>query len=311
VLEPAPNGIILVDKPRGISSHRSVAIARRRLGTRKIGHAGTLDPMATGLLVLGVGPSTRLLTHVVGVDKRYRATMRLGVVTDTDDADGEATAMSGASLQAVIGSGFDRAVAARRGHIDQVPSTVSAIKVDGRRAYARVRAGEDVELAARSVTVTRLDVLDSRRSTITVGDRRVEVVDVELDVECSSGTYVRALARDIGADLGVGGHLVALRRTRVGPFDVDAAIALEDEAVDVRSALGRPADVARRLFPAVTLDDAAAKDLGDGKRVPTDHEDTAGPLAAVTAGDDRLVGLATVRSGMLRVITNFPTGADR
>lgn len=309
MLVPAPNGILLVDKPGGISSHRAVSVARRRLGTRKVGHAGTLDPMATGLLVLGIGPSTRLLTHLVGLDKRYTATIRLGITTDSDDADGAVTAAVG--VRGVLDDDvLESAIAARRGAIEQVPSTVSAIKVDGRRAYARARAGEAVELAARRVTITRFDVLARRDTVADVDGSTIAVVDVDVDVVCSSGTYVRALARDVGAALGTGGHLTALRRTRVGPFDVADAIDLEDDAVEVGAALRRPADVARALFPEVRLDDAEARDLGDGKRVPTGVADTDGPVAAVAASDDRLVGLVAVRRGALRVITNFPTGAD-
>ncbi|WIE53311.1 tRNA pseudouridine(55) synthase TruB [Curtobacterium sp. MCBD17_003] len=310
MLEPAPNGILLVDKPGGISSHRSVSIARRRFGIRKIGHAGTLDPMATGLLVLGVGPSTRLLTHLVGLDKRYTATIRLGVATDSDDADGAVVASPGLLPDALDDVRLEEAVGAQRGTIAQVPSTVSAIKVDGRRAYARVRAGETVELEPRRVTVARFDVLARRDLVVVVEGVETPVVDLDVDVECSSGTYVRALARDVAVALGTGGHLTALRRTRIGAFAVADAVVLEDDDVDVRARLRRPADVARVLFREVVLDSAAARDLSDGKRVPTDLADTDGPVAAVAAADDRLVGLVSVRRGALRVITNFPTGAD-
>jgi len=309
VLEPAPNGIILVDKPQGISSHRAVAIARRRLGTRKVGHAGTLDPMATGLLLLGVGPSTRLLTHLIGADKTYTATMRLGIATDSDDADGKVVSASGVAGAAGDDHTIEAAVAAQRGAIQQIPSTVSAIKVDGRRAYALARSGETVELAPRAVSVHRFEVLARRPAVARPYGEDVPVMDVDVVVECSSGTYVRALARDVGAALGTGAHLTALRRTAVGPFDVVDAVDLDDEDVDVHAALRRPADVARTLFPVVALDQAATKDLSDGKRVPVDHPDTDGPVAAISAADDRLVGLVAVRRGMMRVITNFPTGA--
>lgn len=285
-----------------------VSIARRRLGMKKIGHAGTLDPMATGLLVLGAGPSTRLLTHLVGLPKTYTATIRLGVGTDSDDADGDPAAAPGADAS-VTDVAIEAAVAAQRGTIQQTPSTVSAIKVDGRRAYDRARRGEQVELAARTVTVSRFDVTDRADRLVSVDGRDVPVVDLDVVVDCSSGTYVRALARDVGAALGTCGHLTALRRTAVGPFDVDDAIDLEDDAVDVAAALRRPTDVARRLFPAVELDAAQAKDLADGKRVRVEHEDADGPVAAVARADERLVGLVSVRRGLLRVITNFPTGA--
>jgi tRNA pseudouridine55 synthase len=306
VLETAPDGILLVDKPQGISSHRVVAIARRRLGLKKVGHAGTLDPMATGLLMLGVGPSTRLLTHLVGLDKTYTATIRLGISTDSDDADGTPTAATGVAGADVSGDAIERAVALQRGVIDQVPSTVSAIKVDGRRAYDLARKGETVELKSRTVTIAQFDVAARTDRTVEVAGAEVTVVDLDVVVTCSSGTYVRALARDVGATLGTGAHLVALRRTRVGPFDVQDAVDLEDDAVDVRAALARPADIARRLFSSVTLDAGAAKDLTDGKRVAAEHPDSDGPVAAVAADDDRLVGLVSVRRGLLRVITNFP-----
>ncbi len=310
MLETVPDGILLVDKPQGISSHRVVSIARRRLGLKKIGHAGTLDPMATGLLLLGVGASTRLLTHLVGLGKTYTATIRLGVSTDSDDADGTPTAAVGVADADVSEGTVERAVAAQRGQIDQVPSTVSAIKVDGRRAYDLARKGETVELRSRSVTVSRFDVTARTEHTVTVDGADVAVVDLDVVVTCSSGTYVRALARDVGAALGTGAHLTALRRTAVGPFDVADAVDVESEAVDVRAALARPVDVARRLFPTVALDAAAAKDLTDGKRVAADHPDSDAPVAAVAVADDRLVGLVSVRRGQLRVITNFPAPTE-
>ncbi|OIH93511.1 tRNA pseudouridine(55) synthase TruB [Curtobacterium sp. MCBA15_001] len=307
MLETAPDGILLVDKPQGISSHRAVSIARRRLGLKKIGHAGTLDPMATGLLILGAGPSTRLLTHLVGLDKTYTATIRLGVATDSDDADGAPVAAVGVAQADVSDDAVEAAVAAQRGPISQVPSTVSAIKVDGRRAYDLARKGEEVTLKARSVTVSQFDITGRNDHVVSVDGVETAVVDLDVVVACSSGTYVRALARDVGAALGTGAHLTALRRTLVGPFSVADAIDLEDDTVDVHAALARPADIARALFPVVALDAIAAKDLADGKRISADHPDTDGPVAAVTARDDRLVGLVSVRRGLLRVITNFPT----
>ncbi|WIA98760.1 tRNA pseudouridine(55) synthase TruB [Curtobacterium sp. MCBA15_012] len=306
MLASAPDGILLVDKPQGISSHRVVSIARRRLGLKKIGHAGTLDPMATGLLILGAGPSTRLLTHLVGLGKTYTATIRLGVSTDSDDADGTPTAAVGVRDADVSADAVERAVAAQRGTIDQVPSTVSAIKVDGRRAYDLARKGEEVVLRARTVTVSRFEVTGREEHTVTVDGTDVTVVDLDVVVDCSSGTYVRALARDVGAALGTGAHLTALRRTAVGPFAVTDAVDIEDDSVDVTAALARPADVARRLFPVVTLDAAEAKDLTDGKRVAAEHPDSEAPVAAVAREDDRLVGLVSVHRGRLRVITNFP-----
>ena len=288
-------GVLLVDKPGGITSHGVVGAARRALGTRKVGHAGTLDPMATGLLILGVGTATRLLTHIVGLGKTYEATIRLGESTTTDDAEGESVARADAS--AVPRSAIDAGIAALTGAIDQVPSAVSAIKVDGKRAYARVRAGEEVELAPRRVTVSRFEVLTERR------DPDAGTVDLDVVVECSSGTYIRALARDLGAGLGVGGHLTALRRTAIGPFDVADGAAVDAISPSV---LRAPAAIASALFPSVALDDDAAARLGDGKRVPVAAPDA--PLVAALH-DGRLTGIVEVRDGVARVVVNFPQGA--
>lgn len=214
-------GLVLVDKPAGWTSHDVVGRVRRLAGTRRVGHAGTLDPMATGVLVLGVDRATKLLGYLAGKEKEYRATIRLGQSTVTDDAEGVPT---GGANAAGIGEPAIRArMHALTGCIEQVPSSVSAVKVDGKRAYARVRAGESVELKARQVTVSRFDLLEMRPAT-------PELVDVDVLVECSSGTYVRALARDLGAALGVGGHLTVLRRTRVGPFGIDECATLEQLA---------------------------------------------------------------------------------
>ncbi|TCO23488.1 tRNA pseudouridine55 synthase [Kribbella steppae] len=211
------DGIVIVDKPAGLTSHTVVARIRRLAGTRKVGHAGTLDPMATGVLVVGLNRATRLLGHLQLADKSYDATILLGASTTTDDAEGEV--VSTAPVDGITAEAIEAAVAGFRGEISQVPSKVSAIKVDGRRAYERVRAGEEVALKARSVTVSRYDVVDVR-----LGPTGLEV---DISVDCSSGTYIRALARDLGAELDVGGHLTALRRTRVGAFDLSAAHTLE------------------------------------------------------------------------------------
>lgn len=293
------SGILLVDKPQGITSHDVVARTRRLAGTRKIGHAGTLDPMATGLLVLGVNHATRLLHHLVGLDKEYLATIRLGWDTTTDDAEGEPSA---AASEALIAAATEPAIAAAMarltGTIEQVPSAVSAVKVAGKRAYQRVREGEQVELAARTVTVSAFELTGLR-----TGDG---VVDLDVRVECSSGTYVRALARDLGADLGTGGHLTALRRSRIGPFRVDEAAALE--SLDVATSLMRPADAARRVLPVAELTPAEATDLGHGKRVAAsdDFGESAGtPIAAIDP-DGRLVAIVERRGGTLKVVTGFP-----
>lgn len=255
---PTPPGLVVVDKPAGMTSHDVVARVRRLAGTRKVGHAGTLDPMATGVLLLGVNRATRLLGHLMLTEKAYDAVVRLGVTTTTDDAEGETTAEVPASglEDDQVRSAFQAFV----GDIEQVPSSVSAIKVGGRRAYARVRAGESVELAARPVTVHAIDV---RRIS-----RHDEVVDVEVSVRCSSGTYIRALARDVGAALGVGGHLTALRRTAVGPFALRDAHTLDELTEDF--CVLPIADVARRSFPVceVTEEDAAA--VAVGRRLAVD-----------------------------------------
>ena len=292
------SGILLVDKPQGVTSHDVVARARRLLGTRKVGHAGTLDPMATGLLLLGVDSATRLLTYLVGLDKEYRATIRLGVATDTDDAEGEVIATRDAS--GVPDDAIEAGIAALRGPIQQVPSTFSAIKVDGRRAYDRARAGEEVALEARPVTIHAFEV-DAVR-------REAAVVDLDVRVVCSSGTYIRALARDLGAELGVGGHLTALRRTRVGPFEVTDAVELPDPRVDADAAapaLLDPAEVVARLFPVVRLDAAQTRDLAHGKRVHLDAADA--ELAAALTPEGRLAALIELRSGRARVLLGLPT----
>lgn len=305
-----PDGLLLVDKPRGISSHRAVAIARRLLGLRKIGHAGTLDPMATGLLILGVGPSTRLLTHLVGLSKRYEATVRLGVSTDSDDADGTIVDARGVPPEGIDTAELEAAMASLRGPIMQVPSSVSAISIDGRRAYERARSGESVVIPARPVTVYRFVRTGMRTSVLDSLEAPVTVTDVDVVVECSSGTYVRALARDVGHALGVGAHLVALRRTDVGPFSIAEAVDLEADGLDARSALLSPSDAVRRLFPVVRLAPPEARDLADGKRVPVAAADDPGPVAAIDAATDRLVGLVSVSAGRLRVITNFPAATQ-
>lgn len=296
-----PNGVLLLDKPKGLTSHDVVARVRRALGTKKVGHAGTLDPMATGLLIVGVGPSTRLLTHLVGLDKTYLATVRLGESTTTEDAEGETTAVADpAALVGVDDRAIAAAAAGLTGAIMQRPSSVSAIKVDGVRSYARVRSGEDVELAARPIVVHAFEVLEVRPG----GGR----VDVDVRVSCSSGTYVRALARDLGDALGVGGHLTALRRTRVGPFRVDDAQPVPPwptagEAPPVLSPLA-PAEVAGAILPVVRLDARQAADLANGKRLRVEHPDA--PLVAAVAPDGTLVGLVAVTGGATRVVTNFP-----
>lgn len=319
-MEHAPNGILLVDKAEGWTSHDIVAKSRRGLGTRKVGHAGTLDPMATGLLILGAGPATRLLTHLVGLDKTYVATIRLGASTVSDDREGDLLDIAPPSKIAELAAHPERiaaAVEALTGPIDQAPSAVSAIKVDGRRAYERVRSGEQVELKKRPVTVHDFVIEQPRLVTATGlsgGELPVEVIDVDATVRCSSGTYVRALARDLGEALGVGGHLTLLRRTEVGPFSLERAVSTDRlaEGTSLVGDLLPPAAIASQLFPVLALDEQQQIDLGHGKRV----ELTAGQLlgdgtaqsklAAAIGPEGRLVGLVEVKNGRTRVVTNFP-----
>jgi tRNA pseudouridine55 synthase len=288
------SGVLLVDKPQGITSHDVVARTRKIAGTRKIGHGGTLDPMATGLLVLGMNSSTRLLTFVVGLDKEYTATIRLGQSSDTDDAEG--TLSQGGDVSGVTDARIRDGIAALTGEIAQVPSSFSAIKVDGRRAYALARAGEEVELKSRTVTISAFEVLETRRG---------EFVDVDVRVECSSGTYIRALARDLGGALGVGGHLTALRRTRIGPFPVTDAATLEH--LVVADALRAPAEIASMLFPTHTLDVGQVTDLVHGKRLTVPElAGVPGPIAAL-GPDGRLVGLLESSGSLVKALVNFPT----
>jgi tRNA pseudouridine55 synthase len=305
-VSPAPNGVLLVDKPQGLTSHDVVARVRRVAGTRKVGHAGTLDPMATGLLIVGVGTATRLLTHVVGTDKMYEATIRLGEATVTDDAEGEVTARAeAAAVDAITDEALGAGIRALTGPIDQVPSTVSAIKIDGKRAYARARDGETIEIPARSVTIHAFELNEVRRMP--------GLIDLDVRVACSSGTYVRALARDLGAALGVGGHLTVLRRIAVGPFDVADATALSallDGEVAVADVLRAPTDAASRLFPRLDLDQQQAIDLGHGKKLQVEGTDAPGTRAAVDSSG-RLVALVAVsRTGVVRVETGFPSGQE-
>jgi tRNA pseudouridine55 synthase len=277
--QPEP-GLIVVDKPQGITSHGVVARMRRICGTRKVGHGGTLDPMATGVLIVAVGKATKLLTYVSGLDKSYAATIRLGQATVTDDAEGDVTASADAS--AVSDEAIHAGLAAMTGEIDQVPSAVSAVKIDGQRAYKRVREGETVELKARRVTIAAIEVGTIRRDG--------PFVDVDVDVSCSSGTYIRAIARDLGNALGVGGHLTALRRTRIGGFGLDAAATLETLAE--RSEAGEPlgaltmGEAAARLMPVRTATEAEAKALSYGKRL--EPAGIAGRYAVLSENGDLL-----------------------
>ncbi|MFZ4895919.1 tRNA pseudouridine(55) synthase TruB [Plantibacter sp. Mn2098] len=296
-------GILLIDKPQGFTSHDAVARVRRLAGTRKVGHAGTLDPMATGLLVLGTRSATRLLTFVVGLDKEYTATIRLGQETSTDDAEGDVTTTADpAVVDAIADADILAGIVPLTGDIEQVPSTVSAIKVGGKRAYALAREGVEVTLKSRAVTVSEFEVLDIRR---TRADDGAGVIDVDVRVVCSSGTYIRALARDLGRSLGAGGHLTVLRRTRIGPFRIEDASTLEE--LDPAASLHTPTDVATALFGALDLTEQETIDLGHGKRLaralPDGHT---GPIAAVSP-DGRLIGLVEAKGTSLKSIVNFPS----
>jgi tRNA pseudouridine55 synthase len=253
------SGLAIVDKPAGWTSHQVVGRIRRLAGTRKVGHAGTLDPMATGVLLVGLEKATRLLGYLALSDKAYEATIRLGIGTITDDSEGEV--ITTASAAGLDNAEIEAAMAKLRGDILQVPAAVSAIKIDGVRSYRRVRAGESVELPERLVTVRRFELL---------GRRGVEVdgvgcIDLSVAVECSSGTYIRALARDMGAALGVGGHLTTLRRTRVGAFTLDEAQTLEEAERELRiMSLDR---VVRSSFPTVTVSETQAGVIRNGRRL--------------------------------------------
>ncbi|WP_019929828.1 tRNA pseudouridine(55) synthase TruB [Nocardia sp. BMG111209] len=280
-LVDALGGLLIVDKDGGMTSHDVVSRARKVLRTRKIGHAGTLDPMATGVLVLGVERATKMLGLLTLTTKTYTATIRLGSATVTDDAEGEVLRTTSAAH--VTDAGIASGAAELTGDILQVPATVSAIKVNGERAYARARAGEEVRLAARPVTVSRFDIL-ARRDIDTGANR---FVDLDVAVDCSSGTYVRALARDLGEKLGVGGHLTALRRTRVGPFTLEHARTLARLADD--PTLNLDIDAAARLaFPHRAISDTEAHALRDGRWL--DPAGIAGVYAALTA-DGRAIAL--------------------
>ncbi|RYC12829.1 tRNA pseudouridine(55) synthase TruB [Nocardioides zhouii] len=266
-------GLVVVDKSPGMTSHDVVARVRRLAGTRKVGHAGTLDPMATGVLVLGVDRATRLLGHLMLTEKAYDATIRLGAVTTTDDAEGEV--VSTHDVGGVREDDVRTELARFVGDIEQVPTAVSAIKVDGQRAYARVRAGEQVELKARPVTIHELVV------------HEVDLPEVRISVRCSSGTYIRAIARDLGAALGVGGHLSALRRTAVGSFDLSVARTLDELADDF--AVVPIADAARSTFPFIDLADEQAADVRFGR--PLDLELPGAGPHAVFAPDGEFLAL--------------------
>ncbi|MFG2078295.1 tRNA pseudouridine55 synthase [Nonomuraea maritima] len=287
----AESGLIIVDKPAEWTSHDVVAKMRRIAGTRRVGHAGTLDPMATGVLVIGVEKATRLLGHLMLTEKVYETTIRLGVTTNTDDAEGEVTATSSAA--GVSEAEIRKGVEALTGQIMQIPPQVSAIKVNGQRAYKKARAGEEVELKARPVTVREFDVQEIRAE----GD----VVDVDAVVTCSSGTYIRALARDLGAALGVGGHLTRLRRTRVGPYDLGLAKSVEQLAEEcVVLPIGEAVAAA---FPRRDVTAEEARVIGHGGRLPA-ADLGAGPIG-VFGPDGELLALVEEHGPVAKPLAVF------
>ncbi|MGP3688796.1 tRNA pseudouridine(55) synthase TruB [Streptomyces sp. IBSNAI002] len=293
-----PDGLVIVDKPSGFTSHDVVAKMRGIAKTRRVGHAGTLDPMATGVLVLGVEKATKLLGHLALTEKEYLGTIRLGQNTLTDDAEGEITGSTDAT--GVTRDAVDAGIAKLSGEIMQVPSKVSAIKIKGVRSYKRARDGEDFEIPARPVTISSFQVYDMREAEAEDGTK---VVDLVVSVVCSSGTYIRALARDLGADLGVGGHLTALRRTRVGPYKLDRARTLDQlqEELTVMP-IGEAAAAA---FPRWDLDARRASLLANGVRIEMPDAYEAGRTVAVFGPDGTLLGLVESKGGKAKSLAVF------
>ena len=290
----ATDGFVVVDKAGAMTSHDVVAVGRRVLGTRKVGHAGTLDPMATGILILGFGNGTRLLQYITDGDKSYRATIALGAATITDDVEGEVISKATESEIAVISDEQIRtALASMRGVISQRPSSVSAVKVDGKRAHERVRAGEVFELASREVTISQLDVLEIRRSA--------DAIQIDIEVTCSAGTFIRAIARDLGMTLNVGGHLKFLRRTRVASFGEDVANSFESfKAGDFKTL--DLIDVARSIFKVRELSLEEAQELSFGRKI------SASPLAGIYAAistSNELIALLENRDDGAKPIAVF------
>lgn len=287
----ATPGLVLIDKPTSWTSHDVVAKVRKAVGTKKVGHAGTLDPLATGLLVLGIESGTKLLTFLVGADKTYEATIRLGQQTISDDSESEVISLASPDEIAKLSDeDVAREIVKLTGVIMQTPSSVSAIKVAGKRAYDLVRAGEEFELKAREVNIYSFEMLSVKRVS--------GFLDVQVRVECSSGTYIRALARDLGNLLGVGGHITALRRTKVGHFDVSDANSIE-ELSELR--LTELATAAKQLFPVIQLTESEVADLIHGKRISAKSEVTG--LAAGLSMSGKLVAvLESVKTDLKSVV---------
>ena len=323
------SGLLIVDKPQGITSHDVVSRTRRLAHTRRVGHAGTLDPMATGVLVLGINKATRLLTWITDHSKRYEAQVRFGVETTTEDAEGEVTSTKG--CEGLDNEEIEAVLSRFRGTISQVPSAVSAIKVNGKRAYARVRAGEDVKLEPREVEISLLEAQGQPRSqrveyALEGKSTQVNCVDLNVVVECSAGTYIRALARDLGNALGCGAHLTSLRRTRVGEFSIDSAHTLQslDEAAEQSGGeaslpLTSLSDAAREMFPCLLLSEAEAGAFSHGQAprrkasevvrfveeyFPGNHPGEHGPIAACR-GDGEVLGLLKIIDNRFATVLVF------
>lgn len=323
------SGLLIVDKPQGITSHDVVSRTRRLAHTRRVGHAGTLDPMATGVLVLGINKATRLLTWITDHSKRYEAQVRFGVETTTEDAEGEVTSTKG--CEGLDNEEIEAVLSRFRGTISQVPSAVSAIKVNGKRAYARVRAGEDVKLEPREVEISLLEAQGQPHShrveyALEGKSTQVNCVDLNVVVECSAGTYIRALARDLGNALGCGAHLTSLRRTRVGEFSIDSAHTLQslDEAAEQSGGeaslpLTSLSDAAREMFPCLLLSEAEAGAFSHGQAprrkasevvrfveeyFPGNHPGEHGPIAACR-GDGEVLGLLKIIDNRFATVLVF------
>lgn len=323
------SGLLIVDKPQGITSHDVVSRSRRLAHTRRVGHAGTLDPMATGVLVLGINKATRLLTWITDHSKRYEAQVRFGVETTTEDAEGEVTSTKG--CEGLDNEEIEAVLSRFRGTISQVPSAVSAIKVNGKRAYARVRAGEDVKLEPREVEISLLEAQGQPRShrveyALEGKSTQVNCVDLNVVVECSAGTYIRALARDLGNALGCGAHLTSLRRTRVGEFSIDSAHTLQslDEAAEQSGGeaslpLTSLSDAAREMFPCLLLSEAEAGAFSHGQAprrkasevvrfveeyFPGNHPGEHGPITACR-GDGEVLGLLKIIDNRFATVLVF------
>lgn len=290
----ATDGFVVVDKAGAMTSHDVVAVGRRVLGTRKVGHAGTLDPMATGILILGFGHGTRLLQYITDGDKSYKATIALGAATITDDVEGEVVSRaSRRDLDSITDEDIQRDLSSMRGVISQRPSSVSAVKVDGKRAHERVRAGEVFELASREVTISQLDVLEIRRT--------VDAIEIDIEVTCSAGTFIRAIARDLGTSLHVGGHLTFLRRTRVASFGEEVANSFEKFKAGEFKTLDL-VDVARSIFQVRELNLEEAQELSFGRKISASH--TSGVYAGISTSN-QLIALLENRDDGAKPIAVF------